>query len=294
MAPVWLAALLSTLLILLASSARADVIANAPGQPTLVVPSAEADFGTSLMNQGLSGEFVMLSAAEVDACAPLTETVPKNASMIALVRRGGVTPDNRPCLFDFKVFNAQNAGFRAVIVFDNVPEDGLITMGSDSDLVIGIPSVFISLESAILLINTAMATNGSLTVVLTPDDSDVHWPSFLVIFIVSIAASLCIFTVFIVCRQRLRIQQRAEARFTAQEIIKLPTRPFDAAQDSEGSCCICLDEYDATCKKITTLPCKHKFHHECIEPWLQRRRICPMCKRDPVLTESSPLLVQSA
>ena len=57
-----------------------------------------------------------------------------------------------------------------------------------------------------------------------------------------------------------------------------------------ATCCICLDEYSAG-DAILTLPCKHYFHKACITPWLtQRQRLCPLCKRDPVATERTPLL----
>jgi hypothetical protein len=47
-------------------------------------------------------------------------------------------------------------------------------------------------------------------------------------------------------------------------------------------CSICLGSYKPGAL-ITTLPCRHTYHKECIMPWLLqqgRRSTCPMCKAD--------------
>lgn len=51
---------------------------------------------------------------------------------------------------------------------------------------------------------------------------------------------------------------------------------------AEGRCAICLDaflsiELDRTMRRITT--CGHVFCDECIRPWLERHRWCPVCRQ---------------
>lgn len=47
---------------------------------------------------------------------------------------------------------------------------------------------------------------------------------------------------------------------------------------SETSCPICLDDFvpDTT---VSQLACQHIFHGVCIRTWLERRNVCPVCRR---------------
>ncbi len=52
--------------------------------------------------------------------------------------------------------------------------------------------------------------------------------------------------------------------------------------EEPGSCAICIDDFAVDADDIITLPCQHKFHTDCIVPWLTERRQskCPLCKFD--------------
>jgi len=42
---------------------------------------------------------------------------------------------------------------------------------------------------------------------------------------------------------------------------------------------VCLADYEAG-DEVRMLPCMHKFHVTCVDPWLQGNRTCPVCKQD--------------
>ena len=47
-------------------------------------------------------------------------------------------------------------------------------------------------------------------------------------------------------------------------------------------CSICLDKlYDEESnKEIISLDCNHLFHKECVDPWVNTNKNCPLCKRN--------------
>lgn len=59
------------------------------------------------------------------------------------------------------------------------------------------------------------------------------------------------------------------------------TQPFTLLlTDNEDICPICFDEYEDG-DILRFLPCRHKFHAKCIDPWLlEASSECPLCRRD--------------
>ncbi|CAH9091598.1 unnamed protein product [Cuscuta epithymum] len=48
-------------------------------------------------------------------------------------------------------------------------------------------------------------------------------------------------------------------------------------ENLEEACAVCLETLIIG-DTIRLLPCVHKFHKDCIDPWLLRRTLCPICK----------------
>jgi len=67
------------------------------------------------------------------------------------------------------------------------------------------------------------------------------------------------------------------------EISLLPVHTYQAAArgDSEGSktdCLVCLNTFSQG-DQLRTLPCCHIYHVDCIDEWLKRNAICPVCRQ---------------
>lgn len=48
--------------------------------------------------------------------------------------------------------------------------------------------------------------------------------------------------------------------------------------EEEGECAICLDDWEIGRKLVKEMPCKHRFHGDCIEKWLEIHGSCPICR----------------
>ena len=48
---------------------------------------------------------------------------------------------------------------------------------------------------------------------------------------------------------------------------------------NDHSCSVCKDEFELN-QSLTGLPCKHVFHDDCIQPWLNERNSCPTCRHE--------------
>ncbi|XP_047960046.1 E3 ubiquitin-protein ligase MPSR1 [Salvia hispanica] len=48
-------------------------------------------------------------------------------------------------------------------------------------------------------------------------------------------------------------------------------------EEGGDQCVICLEDWEAG-EKAKRMPCKHRFHGECIEKWLRIHGSCPVCR----------------
>lgn len=66
-------------------------------------------------------------------------------------------------------------------------------------------------------------------------------------------------------------------------------KDMEDAPTSEDArhCAICTEEL-AHGVRLRQLPCGHRFHPECVDPWLlERSRFCPLCRIDAITTSLS-------
>ena len=59
---------------------------------------------------------------------------------------------------------------------------------------------------------------------------------------------------------------------SSETAVPSTTAEFSASK----TCSICISDYQAN-DTLVELPCKHRYHKDCIIPWLQQHRKCPIC-----------------
>jgi len=98
--------------------------------------------------------------------------------------------------------------------------------------------------------------------------------------VVAINLGLCLcFPIFMPFIRRYQ-QQRYGA--SQVDLSQLDTTTFNSQDQEEYpdlTCSVCLNDFTEG-ETVTTLPCQHHFHKNCIESWLHIKRICPLCRHD--------------
>ncbi|XP_078267780.1 E3 ubiquitin-protein ligase RNF130-like isoform X2 [Rhinoraja longicauda] len=216
-------------------------------------------------------------------CEPHTRfAVPPNTRRwIALLRRGN-------CTFREKIMNAAANRATAVVIYNNVSDESLVNMAhkGTGDIV----AIIIS-ERRGREILSYMERN--LTVLMSIAVGSSHSPkysrgslvfvsiSFIVLMIISLTWLIFYFIQkFRYANLRGR-NQRQLGNVANKAIRKLATRTVkrdDKETDPEfDHCAVCIEGYKSN-DVIRILPCKHVFHKQCVDPWLNEHCTCPICK----------------
>jgi hypothetical protein len=82
---------------------------------------------------------------------------------------------------------------------------------------------------------------------------------------------------------RLRLDENIAKKGVGPEGLKrLHMHEFDSHNFENHSCPVCLDAYSES-QFVANMPtCRHQFHIECIERWLQSSTKCPVCRTSMV------------
>jgi hypothetical protein len=254
------------------------------------LPPYTADSRPTWEELGLTGQMVSMALPEIgneEGCTPyVAKPFEFPEIWIALVRRGG-------CSFVEKVRAMQELNASAVIVGDNVTAPLLVEMkalANETDIMIS--SVFIFNWEYHALKFRAIRLYGIskqfLKVTLVRNDVWFYqdWFDVLLAIMIGSIAFLTAGVLFLwIYRNAARRNAVDEEVMTAPEdlVNNLPLRTYTKPEphsDEHRTCVICLDEFENG-DQLRVLPCNHKFHNECVDPWLTgRNRSCPCCKQD--------------
>merc|ERR1719468_1184256 len=70
-----------------------------------------------------------------------------------------------------------------------------------------------------------------------------------------------------------------EEVLTRLPTVKYPRKP---PQDGQTNCAVCLCDFEGG-ERLRMLPCGHIFHSPCVDTWLRRNKVCPLCLYDAEL-----------
>ncbi|CAN6274581.1 unnamed protein product [Urochloa humidicola] len=80
----------------------------------------------------------------------------------------------------------------------------------------------------------------------------------------------------------------AAAGLSADDLDGLPCHEHGskvAGAGAGGECAVCLDAFQAG-DRCRALPgCEHGFHAQCVDPWLRKSRVCPVCRAVVVVVD---------
>ncbi|CAF2644604.1 unnamed protein product [Rotaria sp. Silwood2] len=228
------------------------------------------------------------SYGKYDGCQQAINTL-NYSNGIAIIQRGG------NCTFSVKITRAKQYGAAAVIVYDpqTNSQDTFDIIQNNSDIL----CLYVQRSIGSLLFQLANDSRTHLNITLEPinanyDDSnqgDLWYGSrgAIIFIIVSTCVLICsCFSWFIFyCFQQNRsrtTKDRLENRLinaAKKALTKIPLVTINENLQAEESCVVCLD----TIKEgdtVRELTCRHRFHQQCIDPWLINHRHCPLCNLD--------------
>ncbi|KAJ6413267.1 hypothetical protein OIU84_006126 [Salix udensis] len=244
-------------------------------KPSSSFPDLPAKFALSLNGSRVCGSLHL--ASPLDACSPLRNRFEFNESgRFALIVRG-------ECAFEDKIKNAQSAGFRAAIVFDDKDNRNLIYMMVNPEG-IKVHAVFVSRYAGEILKERARGKEGECC--LYSSRTDAAW-TVLAISLISVVVILGLLIIVFVTPRHWLHWQRTNNRCKSVDskmVEALPCFTFWNASSSQchvgETCAICLEDYkDGEVLKV--LPCHHEFHSTCVDSWLTKwGTFCPVCKLD--------------
>ncbi|KAM9195076.1 E3 ubiquitin-protein ligase ZNRF3 isoform 2-T2 [Dugong dugon] len=123
---------------------------------------------------------------------------------------------------------------------------------------------------------------------------------FLAFFVV---VSLVCLILLVKIKLKQRRSQNSMNRLAVQALEKMETRKFNSkskgrregscgaldtlSSSSTSDCAICLEKY-IDGEELRVIPCTHRFHKKCVDPWLLQHHTCPHCRHNIIEQKGNP------